>query len=120
MALDTRLEELVAGKSGIPLTGSHPVYQYLARRYGLDIQSVHFEPGEMPDPEGWHELERVLESHPAKWMLWEDEPMAETRAKLEELGVESVVFDTCGNKPQEDDFLSRMKSNIAKLESVFM
>ena len=26
------------------LVGSHPVYHYLARRYGLEIESVHFEP----------------------------------------------------------------------------
>jgi zinc transport system substrate-binding protein len=120
MALDMELEALVADKSQIPLTGSHPVYQYLARRYGLDIQSVHFEPGEMPGQEGWHELEHIMQSHPAKWMLWEGEPLPETKARLEEMGVGSVVFDPCGNKPVVGDFLSLMKNNIATLKPVFM
>ncbi len=74
----------------------------------------------MPEPKGWQELEHILESHPAKWMLWEGEPMGEAKAKLEELGVKSVVFDPCGNKPSQGDFLSLMKSNIASLEQVFM
>ena len=116
--LSSQLEALVEGKTEAPLVGSHPVYQYLARKYGLDIVSVHFEPDEMPDPKGWQELEHLLEDHPAKWMLWEGEPLGETQAKLEELGVKSVVFDPCGNRPSEGDFLSRMKNNIANLEKV--
>ncbi len=40
--------------------------------------------------------------------------------KLEELGVKSVVFDPCGNKPSQGDFNSLMESNIASLEQVLM
>ena len=31
-----------------PLLASHPVYQYAARRYGWNLQAVHWEPDEMP------------------------------------------------------------------------
>ena len=35
------------------------------------------------------------------------------------IGVESVIFDPCGNKPSEGDFLSVMKLNVDRLEKLF-
>jgi zinc transport system substrate-binding protein len=119
LSMDERLQKIVAGKTDKPLLGSHPVYQYLARRYGLDIRSVHFEPDEFPSGDAWHELERIIENHPAKWMLWEGEPSVETRDKLESLGVGSIVFDPCGNKPDRGDLMTVMKNNLVNLEKVF-
>ena len=81
LGLDESLRRLTSGKTQ-PLLGSHPVYQYLARRYGLDLKSVHFEPDQVPDEKTWHELEHLLEGHAAKWMLWEGAPVEETAAKL--------------------------------------
>jgi zinc transport system substrate-binding protein len=118
LELDGRLRTLSSASKDTPLLGSHPVYQYLARGYELDIRSVHFEPDELPDHDGWHDLEHLMDERSAEWMLWEGEPLGETVAKLEELGVESVVFDPCGNKPNTGDFLSVMKQNIANLEKV--
>ena len=106
------MRALSSEKKGAPLLGSHPVYQYLAKGYELDVRSVHFEPVELPDDKGWHDLEHLMEERAAKWMLWEGAPMAETVAKLKELGVESVVFDPCGNKPSTGNFLSVMTQNI--------
>ena len=76
------------------------------------MKSVHFEPDEVPDEKGWLELESLLAEHPAQWMLWEGEPLAETAKKLGELGVRSVVFDPCGNVPVEGDYLDVMRGNI--------
>jgi len=118
LELDERIRALTSAKKGFPLLGSHPVYQYLAQGYELDIRSVHFEPDELPDHDGWHDLEHLMEERSAKWMLWEGEPMDEIVAKLKELGVESAVFDPCGNKPSAGDFLSVMKQNITNLEKV--
>ncbi len=119
LALDQSLEEQMAGKGEQLLLASHPVYQYLARRYQLNLTSVHFEPDELPDATSWRELEQILAEHPAKWMLWEDAPIARSADKLRELGVESVVFNPCGNRPPEGDFLSVMKANVENLERVF-
>ncbi len=119
LALDERLERAVAGKTDTPLVGSHPVYQYLARRYGLNLRAVHFEPGEPPADDGWHNLENLLEGHPAKWMLWEDAPIQETADRLRELGIESVVYNPCGNRPEEGDYVSVMQSNVAGVERIF-
>ena len=109
----------VANDSKRPLVGSHPVYQYLARRYSLNLLSVHWEPDELPSEQAMRELRELLETHPAKWMLWEGEPLAETVRALAELGIESVVFDPCGNVPDAGDYLSVMRRNAANLARAF-
>jgi zinc transport system substrate-binding protein len=52
-------------------------------------------------------------------MIWEGEPLPESVAKLKEMGIESIVFDPCGNRPDEGDFLSVMKNNVANLRRIF-
>jgi zinc transport system substrate-binding protein len=118
-ALDSRLEA-VAGRWGErPVLGSHPVYQYLARRYDLNLRSVHFEPDVVPGPGAWRELAGLLAEHPADVMLWESAPLTEAEVRLwETLGVGSVVFDPCGNRPQLADFLSVMSDNVEALEAL--
>lgn len=118
-ALDTELKAITATKPGLPLLASHPVYQYLARRYGLNLQAVHWEPNEMPPAEEWQALEKNLAKHPAKWMLWEAEPDAPIAARLRALGVASVPFEPCANRPESGDFLSLMKRNAENLKAAF-
>ena len=94
---------------------SHPVYQYLDRRYALAGASLHWEPGEpIPDDE----LGKLAGLSGAL-LLWEAEPLAETRAKLNELGVTSVVYDTCSNTPESADFMAVMRGNIQRLDDAF-
>lgn len=112
LELSRRLEAAVPHGPGV---ASHPVYQYLARRYGMNIESVHWEPDESPGAEGWAELEAILKEHPARWMLWEATPLEETTRRLRELGLESVVFDPCGNTPDAGDFLTVMNQNVTAL-----
>jgi len=99
-----------------PLLASHSVYQYLARAYGLSIKSEHFEPGEVPSEEALAILGSMLKNYKATWMLWEAAPLPETVRKLEALGVRSVVFDPCANKPASGDFFSVMQANVARLQ----
>ncbi len=115
--LDAGFEAAVADHAGAPIVFSHPVYQYLERRYGLNGRSVHWEPGEIPDDKMWAELKKILADHPAKWMVWEGKPAPETASKLEEMGVRSVVFDPCGNVPETGDFLSVMRENVTSLRT---
>jgi hypothetical protein len=51
-------------------------------------------------------------------MIWEDEPLDETRRRLSELGVESVVFSPGGNRPPEGDWLTLMQEGIAAMSPV--
>ena len=117
LELDEGIRALVRD-SDQPLVVSHPVYQYLARRYGLQLPSVHFEPDQFPDQAGWRELELLLEEHPAKWMLWEGDPLEETKQRLLDLGVKSVVYDPCGKSPESGDFRSVMQDNVRNLERI--
>jgi len=84
----------------------------------LKIRSVHWEPDEMPDENGWAELAVIRKKHPAKIMLWEDEPSKAIALKLMEQGMTSVVFDPCGNKSEKGDWLSVIQANISQLGSV--
>jgi zinc transport system substrate-binding protein len=45
--------------------------------------------------------------------------MKESAEKLKAIGVDSLVFDPCGNKPDQGDFLSVMRQNIENLKPVF-
>lgn len=119
LALDARLDAIVAQRRAQPLLASHPVYQYLARRHGLNLQSVLWEPEVMPDDAQWEELQSVLQGHAAAWMLWEGDPLPASVQKLQTLGVRSLVFDPCGNTPEQGDFLTVMQQNAARLEQAF-
>ena len=119
LELDTRLAAIVARDPEKPLLASHPVYQYLARRYSLNLESVLWEPDVVAPENEWRGLAQLRAGHPAGWMLWEDEPSAENRQRLLQLGVQSAVFDPCANRPQAGDFMSVMSDNVAKLKRLF-
>lgn len=115
LALNDQLQAIAGLAPGRPLLASHPVYQYLARRYGLNLESVLWEPDAMPDDGQWRDLQSMLEGHAADWMLWEGDPLPASVERLAALGVRSLVFDPCGNRPEAGDFLSVMRENAAQL-----
>ena len=119
MALDLDMQRLVAAQPGKPLFVSQPVYQYLARRYELQLQSVTWEPDVMPAEQEWERLVYAQEAFPALWMLWEDAPDAEIRARLQSLGIAVVVFQPCANRPPQGDFLEVMQRNLENLKIAF-
>jgi len=117
--VDARLEAWAAGTMDQPLLASHPVYQYLARRYDLNLRSVHFEPDEEPSTGGWRDLAELMQGHAADWMLWEAAPLDEVSARLaSDFAVGSVVFAPCGNRPDSGDYLDAMRSNVEALEAL--
>ena len=81
----------------------------------LNGLSLHWEPDEAPD---LAELAHVRSHHPARTMVWEGEPPAETIAALAAEGVGSVVFAPCGNRPEAGDLMTVLATNAEALENL--
>ena len=86
MALDKRVREIVAKNGNRPLLASHPVYDYFARCYSLNLISVLRATKVIPDLDQWKGLEKILARHPAKWMIWEGGPIKESVKRLRSMG----------------------------------
>ena len=119
IALDSDTRKVVARNPALPLVASHPVYDYLAQGYGMNLKSVHWEPDEMPNSGQWLDLQQMLETHPAAWMVWEGEPVAESVKQLKEKGIDSLIFEPCANQPREGDFFTIMQQNIENLRKAY-
>jgi zinc transport system substrate-binding protein len=119
LALDKGLQAVAARIGDRPLLFSHPVYQYFERRYDLNGRSLHWEPQELPDDAEWRELSNRLAGHAAAWMIWEGEPHPEIVSRLERMGIRSLVFQPCANRPAQGDLLSVMQDNLRTLEQAF-
>lgn len=117
--LDERMKVVGNRMNNQPVMASHPVYQYFARRYGISLQAVLWEPETVPDDKAIAELQSILAKHPAKWMIWEGEPAKESVAKIQAMGLQSVVFAPSGNVPDEGDFMTMMQANVAAMEKAF-
>ena len=74
--MDKEIKAASAPMGNAPLLASHPVYHYAdARRYGWNLQNVHWEPDEMPSDAEWQKFEVLYASHPGKIMIWEEDPL---------------------------------------------
>ena len=114
--LDARYEAAVGGRTGTPVLFSHPVYEYLVRRYGLNARSLDWEPGEMPYEEQWDALASLRGEFPANAILWEATPLDATARRLAEMGVSSFPFEPGANvRPAE--WLDAMRRNADSLRS---
>jgi len=80
---------------------------------------VHWEPDVILDEAMWKELTNLISNNPAKWMIWEGEPLPEIAARLESMGIQAVVFVPCAGRPSQEDFLSKMKANIEAIKIVY-
>lgn len=111
MELDRRFGQVFAKDCNQRFLASHPVYDYLARRYSLNLKSLLWSPGVMPSPSQWKKLRDLLNEHPAKWMIWEEKPIKESSKKLNTMGIQSLVFHPCCNTPRGVDFVTMMYQN---------
>lgn len=117
--VDERIRAAVSLDPGRPVLASHPVYQYVEARYGMNLESVHWEPGEPPGDAGWSELDAILSEHPAQAMFWEGTPAPETVAGLTERGVRSLVFDPGANPPAPTDMLALLEAGAQAVEQAY-
>lgn len=120
-ALAQRSAAVGAVFAGAPVIASHPVYDYLARRAGLSLRSVHWEPGDEPSADDWQAFDTLRASHPARVMLWEGEPTTGARDQLAQRGITVVVFAPGPNAPADqrtlDAWCAQMEASLAALQA---
>ncbi len=116
--LDQKMKSITSNKR-LPLLASHPIYQYMARRYDLNLKMVMWEPDVDPGDKEWSNLEKLVGTHPASNMIWEDEPLEKSQNTLEKMGIKSLVFSPCFSKPDHGDFLTIMTENIRNFSILY-
>jgi zinc transport system substrate-binding protein len=116
LELDKQMTAIGDRLAQTPLFTSHPIYQYLARRYNMNFRILMWEPDEDPGKYGWKNIQETVQEYPAKWMIWEGEPLADSVEKLHGMGLQSLVFSPGMNRPSTGDFMSVMQQNIKNLE----
>lgn len=117
LQLDQSLAQAFADLGQQPVIFSHPVYQYLQNRYGINGRSTHWEPDTEPGIKDWIDFTNVLREHPAKLMIWEEAPLDTVREKLAQMDIHVVVFNPSGNVPEEGDYFMVMEKNSHDLKT---
>ena len=112
LELDSRMQAVTAELQSVPILAAQPVYQYLGRRYGLDIRPVHRDDDHYPEP-----AEPAGKNQPAI-MLRETAAPPATQQQLENRGIRPVVFATAAKRPDEGDYFTVMQENLARLGAV--
>ncbi len=121
--LDARLKVLAPKLADVQLLANHPAWNYLARRYGWKVESYGVDPEETPDEKTLERMRAFVAKHPARLMLWEEEPKPEVAEKLKAaLGVAHVVFEPGESLSKEQaeagkNYLTIMNANIDRLEA---
>lgn len=90
--IETDLVEEFSRLGDVSFLASHPVYQYLERAFGLDLYNFHWEPDRHPTPDEWVEFDSALVADRKYIMIWEADPLPETRDELERRGVGLIVI----------------------------
>ena len=123
--LEDRLEQLDQSLARVfidlgdqPVIFSHPVYQYLQQRYGINGRSVHWEPDVEPGTRDWIDFGNLLREPPAKLVIWEAMPLNSTHDRLIEMGVQSVVFDPGANPVEPADYVELMAKNTGRIAAL--
>ncbi len=110
-ALDSEWKDSASALKGKKIISSHPFYHYLARKYGLNVESVHWLPDQAPGEKELSELKNILQFGPAQFMIWEAQPIPEALKASEKFGIKSVIFSPCDNRPAQGDWLTVMQQN---------
>lgn len=113
------IEQAVNTDPDRPVIFSRPVYQYLARRFRMNGETLDWTGSTSPSDQDLAELEELLEGHPAAWMIWPEAPPEATVSLLRERGIECVVVPIAGAPPVDGDLLTAMDETAAALRRVY-
>lgn len=118
--LDTRLNELAPRlRKEAKLLASRPVYNYIARRYDLDITSLEIDPGSPIDQSVLTEIERITAANvkPSIIMLWEGDPISANVEILAAKNIRSIWFSPVKSHDplMDDEYIVTMNRNLGRL-----
>ena len=120
-ALDRELKDATTPGKGIKLSANHPAFNYIARRYGLDIHSFDFDPEEAPSDKARAEFvswsEGVDKPH---HLLWESTPTDAVRRGFP-AGTLHITLDPL-EQPADGgtyDYIVQARENVKTFKTVF-
>jgi zinc transport system substrate-binding protein len=114
--LDTELSAAFKQSYDTVIMFSHPVYQYLARKYGVQASTMHWEPGQPLSAENLQQLVGTPGS--LRLVIWEGQPLDANIDALSKAGYLSVVFNPAANPTGAKDYLDIMAMNASKLRDM--
>lgn len=119
-----RLDRISERLGDRPIATSHPVYNYLGKRWGWNMFAVHLEPGAPLIADEVQELQTFADeqSQPLALMLWEDNPAQPAETALrDQFGLTCVVYHTGDTVPDEllpdPDYIAMLDANLERLEA---
>lgn len=116
--LDAEMQTAAKRLGQTPLVVSHPVYQYWARRYNLNVKSIHWEPEVVPGAAEIEDLQKLLAEHHAPCLIWEAQPSEQNSAIATQMGLANIVFAPGGQTTAGLTWIDRMRANIRNLEAI--
>jgi zinc transport system substrate-binding protein len=118
-ALDRQLRAALEPAAGVPLSASHPAFNYLARRYSLNLVSFDFDPEEVPTREAVAAWSSWAEGRDAAVLLWEGPPTDAVKSSFPE-STRHIWLDPL-EQPRDGryDYLAQARANVVVLEALF-
>jgi len=121
-ALDGELKASLAHAGDKRLAANHPAFNYLAKRYELQIKSFDFDPEEAPSADARHGFDHWAEDVPEPRMLWWESPAVDAAKRAFPPGTIHVFVDPL-EQPAEDgagyDYMAQARSNVHTFRSLF-
>ena len=110
--LDRDTRTRLANAQGVAMIATHPRYQYLARRYALNINALEWEAGAMPTPAQLDALDTLAAETGAGVIIWEAAPPPEAIAAAAERGLQSAVFPPLAQIAEPRDFVAAFSAGV--------
>ncbi|WP_191963494.1 metal ABC transporter substrate-binding protein [Pseudotamlana haliotis] len=119
LELDSKFKAVANKKPNLSVVFSHPVYQYFEDAYEINGRSLHWEPDYQLNHKNAHEIKHLVADKKFNYLIWEGEPLEETRAKLEKMNIESIVVNPIYSVPENSNYFKEMENNLKQLQLIY-
>ena len=118
-ALHVELQAGLSPLAGRRIAANHPAYNYLARRYALDLTSFDLDPETPPSAASLAAFDAWAAGQAAPMLWWEEAPSEAVRAAFSPT-VRHVVIDPLEQPPEggEYDLLRAARGNLSALSGL--